>query len=176
MLTRRCEPTPQAGYPGRRCASARNDVLIRSPRGSADVGSWHFASRSVVAPLYPGKAFAKLYGLSGVEPRVLLLPWPTPATAHGWYPRECCNDLDCAPVDTTSPSASLNAPVHPGAPTLVVRDLASVAIYSKCRAGRRPKVLRLSCELLSRAWDNSGTTEVAAVESRHLSYVTLIPR
>jgi hypothetical protein len=23
----------------------------------------------------------------------------TPAQAHGWYPKECCNDMDCAPVE-----------------------------------------------------------------------------
>src|SRR5262245_9040301 len=23
----------------------------------------------------------------------------TPATAHDWYPLECCHDMDCAPVD-----------------------------------------------------------------------------
>jgi hypothetical protein len=27
---------------------------------------------------------------------ILLGTWPTPA--HSWYPKECCNDNDCAPV------------------------------------------------------------------------------
>jgi hypothetical protein len=25
--------------------------------------------------------------------------WPLQVTAHGWYPRECCHDHDCAPVE-----------------------------------------------------------------------------
>lgn len=25
----------------------------------------------------------------------------TPAWAHGWYPRECCSDRDCAPLNAS---------------------------------------------------------------------------
>jgi hypothetical protein len=28
--------------------------------------------------------------------------WHTPASAHGWYPKDCCNDMDCAPVVSIS--------------------------------------------------------------------------
>ena len=67
--------------------------------------------------VYPGPALAKRAGLAGAELRVLLakwiLPiafivisvvagttsWPVPTSAHGWYPKECCNDTDCAPVE-----------------------------------------------------------------------------
>ncbi len=28
---------------------------------------------------------------------------PSAAIAHEWYPRECCHDLDCAPVDRAEP-------------------------------------------------------------------------
>ena len=27
------------------------------------------------------------------------------AVAHGWYPRACCSDVDCAPVETAEPLA-----------------------------------------------------------------------
>lgn len=30
---------------------------------------------------------------------VLALLLMTPATAHDWYPTECCNNRDCKPVD-----------------------------------------------------------------------------
>jgi hypothetical protein len=28
-----------------------------------------------------------------------LLIWQVPTWAHSWYPKECCHDGDCAPVD-----------------------------------------------------------------------------
>ena len=30
---------------------------------------------------------------------LLALMVPAPASAHDWYPIECCSGLDCAPVD-----------------------------------------------------------------------------
>jgi hypothetical protein len=35
--------------------------------------------------------------------------WFTPAQAHDWYPKECCHDNDCAPVESISRSSSLTA-------------------------------------------------------------------
>jgi hypothetical protein len=34
--------------------------------------------------------------------------WSAPANAHSWYPKECCDDIDCAPVDAVSQFASAN--------------------------------------------------------------------
>ena len=31
----------------------------------------------------------------------------TPAQAHDWYPRECCHDNDCAPVESVARISSL---------------------------------------------------------------------
>jgi len=35
--------------------------------------------------------------------------WFTPAQAHDWYPKECCHDNDCAPVESTARTSSLAA-------------------------------------------------------------------
>ena len=40
----------------------------------------------------------------------------TGATAHDWYPRECCHDKDCAPVE----SMTKIAPAGGGATQLIV--------------------------------------------------------
>jgi hypothetical protein len=40
----------------------------------------------------------------------------TPARAHDWYPRECCHDTDCAPVE----SILRLVPTGAGAPQLIV--------------------------------------------------------
>ena len=47
-----------------------------------------------------------------------------PATAHGWYPNECCNDMDCAPVDSMAPLV----PAGGGAPQVIVRSKHGTAI------------------------------------------------
>jgi hypothetical protein len=39
-----------------------------------------------------------------------------PATAHGWYPKECCSHHDCAPVE----SVAQVVPVSGGLPQLLV--------------------------------------------------------
>jgi hypothetical protein len=39
-----------------------------------------------------------------------------PAKAHGWYPKECCSNDDCAPVD----SVAQFVPVSGGLPQLLV--------------------------------------------------------
>lgn len=31
------------------------------------------------------------------------VPMAGAAAAHGWYPRECCHDMDCAPVELVEP-------------------------------------------------------------------------
>jgi hypothetical protein len=36
--------------------------------------------------------------------------WLTPAKAHSWYPRECCDNIDCAPVEAVSQFALANGP------------------------------------------------------------------
>jgi hypothetical protein len=33
----------------------------------------------------------------------------TPAQAHDWYPKECCHDHDCAPVESIARTSSLAA-------------------------------------------------------------------
>jgi len=48
----------------------------------------------------------------------------SPATAHGWYPNECCNDMDCAPVDSMAPLV----PAGGGAPQVIVRSKHGTAI------------------------------------------------
>ena len=40
----------------------------------------------------------------------------TPAKAHGWYPKECCHDDDCAPVE----SVELLTPTGGGTPQLLI--------------------------------------------------------
>ena len=33
--------------------------------------------------------------------------WLTPAQAHDWYPKECCHDNDCAPVESLARTSTL---------------------------------------------------------------------
>lgn len=49
---------------------------------------------------------------------------PTPIEAHGWYPKECCDDRDCAPVD----SVVRFVPAGGGLPQLVVTSKHGTAI------------------------------------------------
>jgi hypothetical protein len=42
--------------------------------------------------------------------------WLASAKAHGWYPKECCHDMDCAVVD----SVAQFVPAGGGLPQLVV--------------------------------------------------------
>src|SRR4030095_9208765 len=50
----------------------------------------------------------------------------TPARAHDWYPRECCHDTDCAPVE----SILRRVPTGGGAPAINCRV--------EARKGHRP--------------------------------------
>jgi hypothetical protein len=34
---------------------------------------------------------------------IAMLVAPSAATAHDWYPRECCSNVDCAPVERIEP-------------------------------------------------------------------------
>jgi len=55
---------------------------------------------------------------------VVLSHWPTASNAHGWYPKECCNDMDCAPVD----SLIQFSPTGPALPQLIVTSRHGTAI------------------------------------------------
>jgi len=48
----------------------------------------------------------------------------TPANAHGWYPKECCDDRDCAPVE----SVAQFLPVGGGLPQVIVTSKHGTAI------------------------------------------------
>ena len=50
-----------------------------------------------------------------------------PAVAHSWYPRECCRDYDCAPIETLTQLVSLSG----GAPQLVVTSKHGKAIVPR---------------------------------------------
>ena len=50
--------------------------------------------------------------------------WLTPLAAHSWYPKECCNDMDCAPVETVDRLL----PTGGGLPQLVVTSKHGKAI------------------------------------------------
>lgn len=39
-----------------------------------------------------------------------------PARAHGWYPKDCCHDNDCAPVESTE----WQVPTRGGRPRFIV--------------------------------------------------------
>ena len=41
----------------------------------------------------------RLAGFSAFFVLASLLIWQVPTWAHSWYPKECCYDGDCAPVD-----------------------------------------------------------------------------
>jgi hypothetical protein len=55
---------------------------------------------------------------------VLVGSWPTPAPAHSWYPKDCCNEDDCAPVE----AFSLLMPAGRGPPQLVVTSRHGTAV------------------------------------------------
>ena len=48
------------------------------------------------------------------------------ASAHDWYPHECCHDKDCAPVE----SMTLITPAGGGAPYMVVASKHGKAILT----------------------------------------------
>ena len=48
---------------------------------------------STATRLRPWRLIAFLFSLSG-----LLVS--APAYSHDWYPHDCCNDKDCAPVES----------------------------------------------------------------------------
>ncbi len=52
--------------------------------------------------------------------------WLAPANAHSWYPKECCDDVDCAPVDAVSQLASAY-----GSPQMVVTSMHGRALVPR---------------------------------------------
>lgn len=55
--------------------------------------------------------------VASVATLAVIFGWQAkPANAHSWYPRECCHDTDCAPVD----SAVWLIPAGGGSPQLRV--------------------------------------------------------
>ena len=52
--------------------------------------------------------------------------WFTPAQAHDWYPKECCHETDCAPVDSVSRTGP--AGNSPQLPSMVVTTKHGVAV------------------------------------------------
>src|SRR5262249_19150431 len=77
---------------------------------------------------------------------------PTPAPAHSWYPKECCNDMDCAPVEAFSRLVSTTG----GPPQLVVTSRHGTAIVPhdfpvRVSKDGRMHVCMLQNEL--RTWD-----------------------
>jgi hypothetical protein len=50
--------------------------------------------------------------------------WSGPASAHSWYPKECCSGKDCAPVEKTT----WFVPLGGGLPQLVVTSAVGTAI------------------------------------------------
>ena len=55
---------------------------------------------------------------------------PVPATAHDWYPYECCHYMDCAPVDRVEQSG-------PGGMTVTSRHGTAVVPESMPRRESR---------------------------------------
>jgi hypothetical protein len=65
---------------------------------------------------------------------LLALIVPAPASAHDWYPIECCHGMDCAPVD--------HAEVRDGA-TLVVTSKHGTGIVPSSMTRRESKDNRM---------------------------------
>jgi hypothetical protein len=57
---------------------------------------------------------------------------PEPASAHDWYPVECCSDKDCAPIDG-------NADVSATAEGWVVQATGEVIAYDDRRIRMTPR-------------------------------------
>jgi hypothetical protein len=66
----------------------------------------------------------KVFPLALVFGSMLAATWPTAAPAHSWYPKECCNENDCAPVV----SFRRLVPIGGGLPQLVVRSRHGTAV------------------------------------------------
>jgi hypothetical protein len=81
--------------------------------------------------------FAALLGLSVLSGTLRFSSGP--AKAHGWYPKECCSDHDCALVE----SVALSVPVDGGLPQLVVMSRFGRAIIPHDFPVRQSKDARM---------------------------------
>jgi hypothetical protein len=64
--------------------------------------------------------------------------WLAGAEAHSWYPKECCDDVDCAPVDAVSQLASAN-----GLPQMIVTSVHGRALVPPNHPVRDSKDARM---------------------------------
>jgi hypothetical protein len=78
----------------------------------------------------------------------------TPATAHGWYPRECCHDTDCAPVESILPLV----PMGGGTLQLIVTSKHGRAIVPQDFPMRESKDSRM--HVCMKRYDALGEMEV----------------
>jgi hypothetical protein len=74
---------------------------------------------------------------------LLALMVPAPASAHEWYPIECCHGMDCAPVE--------HAELREGA-TLVVTSKHGTGIVPSSMTRRESKDHRMHV-CMRRSWD-----------------------
>ena len=79
-----------------------------------------------------GFAFVALSVLAGTAV-------PAPVNAHDWYPLECCNHMDCAPVE----SIVRLVPAGGGAPQLIVTSKHGRAILRQDFPARESKDSRM---------------------------------
>ena len=79
-----------------------------------------------------GSAFVALSVLAGTAALV-------PAKGHDWYPLECCNHMDCAPVE----SIIRLVPAGGGAPQLIVSSKHGKAILPQDFPTRESKDSRM---------------------------------
>ena len=61
--------------------------------------------------------------------------WSAPSSAHGWYPLECCQQGDCAPVE----SVERFVPTGGGAPQLLVTTKRGAILIPENFPGRESK-------------------------------------
>ena len=64
---------------------------------------------------------AVIFGLGSIVATIALA---APAYAHSWYPKDCCNDGDCAPVE----SVTRFVPAGGGSPQLIITSRHGSAI------------------------------------------------
>ncbi|HWV83037.1 MAG TPA: hypothetical protein VNZ50_16520 [Hyphomicrobiaceae bacterium] len=74
---------------------------------------------------------------------LLALMVPAPASAHDWYPIECCSGLDCAPVDQAE---------FQGGDTLIVTSKHGTGIVPASMARRESRDNRMHV-CMRKSWD-----------------------
>lgn len=80
-----------------------------------------------------------------------------PAIGHGWYPKDCCHDMDCAPVE----SMAWLAPTRKGQPRLVVTSKHGRAVVREGVSIRPSKDHRMHVCMLR--YDPLGEMEVTCL-------------